>query len=341
MGLEKITRRNFLQASGLTLIALAAGQMACNESHYGPEAQLLKDFLTHVPQTSIGRGDIEKILYEIAFAAQINKYVTKNYSARGRAISIGDGYFLTTYHVVAHDSDFEENAKIISEESSVNLSDVSLQLVPQSNSLNAPDNYVFPTGFEIVAYDKDSDLALLKAPVEKKEGKAKVHLAAELPKLDQGVSAFVRGTDVPKAIAYDFALNGVNYYDGSRAMNLGKLILPANSLFTEIQGWVLPYHRNLISDESGKKHPHTLETNGNFSSILSRKGYSGSPVFLRLNNGNYQFAGIADEGIWIKHMIPSPGEPFATDPIQQSGTIFTHRVPIERLIRKYIPTINR
>ncbi len=188
----------------------------------------------------------------------------------------------------------------------------------------------------MASYDENADLALLKIPVEDRKGQARLHLAQAPLNVGEGVSIFLRVLGRRRLADYEFELKGRDYYNPATELNLGKFILPADSLLFEKQGWVLPYRPEMIGKSVEDKDNSLIPAvDANFSSILSYNGESGSPIFARLRNGRYSFVGILASGWQIEHEIPTPGNPLGFASMAQTGTIFAHRNPITRLIENY------
>lgn len=308
------SRRDFLKVCRTITLGLAISPIisASSPTGGGPlETELLRDFLTTTPQLGIYRTGIEHLLYNIRMEGGIQS------STRGRSIHIGDGYFLTAYHVV--------DPKKVGRGQS-------LKLLPQSRGRLSD----FAQGFKIVHYDEESDLALLKIPVERMEGKANVHLALNSPNLDEVVSVFYALSEEPRQTPYEFDLLGKNYYDERDIMRLGKLVLPANSSLFEKQGKILPYDKYLFMKKFGI---NPIPTGGSFSSITGFDRDSGSPVFLKYPNDKYVFIGIVTAAWPMWHQIGTPGNPLGFKWIYQHGTLFPNRYPIKSLIRNYNPAI--
>ena len=177
---------------------------------------------------------------------------------------------------------------------------------------------------------------MLKAPVEDRNGQARLHLAQSPLNADEGVSIFLRVLGRRRLIDYNFELKGRDYYNPAKELNLGRLSFPAGSLLFEKQGWVLPYRPQVIGKLIEDKDKALIsDADANFSSILSYNGESGSPVFARLRNGRYLFVGILTSAWQIEHEISTPGNPLGYSSMAQTGTIFAHRNPIARLIENY------
>src|SRR3989338_6188085 len=68
-----------------------------------------------------------------------------------------------------------------------------------------------------------------------------IHLSGVTPSIGNVVSQFTRLTGAPRNTPYLLEYDGRNYYDTSQTVtNLGKIILPANSLLIEQEGTVWP-----------------------------------------------------------------------------------------------------
>lgn len=334
--LESKARRDFLKLSGLTLLAISTGQISCSRKPDEVETELFRDFLNFTPESALDQVDIGQLLYDIETKVRTKKGIEGK--TKGRAVSIGDGYFLTAFHVIDPEESKKE-AREMAQDMSLRLEDISVKLVPQNRRGYGTD---FAQGFEVAYRDRESDLALLKAPVENRSGRAKVHLASPSLSIGQAVSTFFWVSGIPKVVKYEFELNGRNYYDNATTMRLGKLILPANSLLFEKQGWVLPYNPDLMRKSSDDTDQSLIPVkDGNFSSIMSYNGESGSPVFVRLRNGKYIFAGILTAGWQIEYYIKTPENPLGYSHMAQTGTIFAHREPIARLISGYNPGVKK
>ncbi|MBI3027826.1 hypothetical protein HYY70_06980 [Candidatus Woesearchaeota archaeon] len=315
-------RREFLVLGGT---ALAGGVVLgalidakCNREIDPLETLLLKDFLTYGEDSSIDRQNISGLLFDIE--AKEDPKSSRIWETKGRAVNIGNGYYLTAYHVVEPKSGSKEV----------------MRMIPQSRR-----GYVVNDArtFELASFDKTIDLALLKAPVEKAEGKAVVHLGPWELKEGNLVSTFTRFTGRPKQADYNFELQGVDFYDKDGKMRVGRLYLPAGSLLFQVEGSVLPY-----KEEEIKKIPGSgfvPAQNANFSSMINYNGDSGAPVFVQLRDGKYALVGIVTSGVQIEHSIKTPGHPLGYDATAQIGTIFAHRDSIERLIKAYNPDVTK
>ena len=308
---RKTTRRSFLKWLGIG-VASAGGAFAAKRYGLRPfksnlpdkviETKILDDFLTYTEKDSIDKRRIETLLYDI-----VNK------RTRGRAVHIGDGYFLTAYHVVKG-------------------VETSHKLVPQSIRYR---NYA--KDFKILYYDSDADIALLKASVDNREGKSLVHLSPRILRIGENVLLFTRLSGSPLSQSYEYEIYGKDYYDEKSDMKIGKFSLQAGSLLFETQGFVLVKNDSLILkdvigvDEISKK---SLKYN-QFTSLMMYQGDSGSPVFLRLGVDRYVLAGIATSALGIQHKIITPNHPLKYKGMQQTGASFAHRDSIEKFIMNY------
>ncbi len=296
-----MNRREFLRSSGT--LALGAVLNSCYPRERR-ESRLLTEFLESEKVTD--RRDIERILYDIN---EIDRQGKK--SIKGRATHLGDNFFLTAYHVVDKGN---------------------LELVPQTRRGNVWDS---SQEFEVVEYDEDSNLALLKTD-KKYKGKPSLHLSYKIPLLGDDVSTFIRLIGDPHHVDYEYELRGRDFYDNSKEILLGKLVIPANSLVYEKQGKVL---ERIPNDIEGKE-------NQLFSSIASSEDESGQHVFLRKGD-NYFFAGILTGFYKLDNELDNKieinyhhfGEEFLN--LKQTGSFFAHREPIERLIRRYVKRMSR
>ena len=305
-----LSRRGFIKDVAIVGGALALTQLetlviSAKQTDRELEESLLLDLLSFPANHYIDRKNIESILFDVK-----DKETT-----RGRAVHIGDGYFFTAYHVV------DGNTK-------------NIKLVPQLRRWGHLVDYT--TSFKILDYDNESDIALLQAPSNKrKEGATKLHLASEIPSIGDKVSVFIRISNVPRNAVYEFEYDGKDFYDESKpAPKIGKLILPADSLLLEKEGKVLRYDQQYFLKIKGY-YKGTPE-NENFTSISAFDGESGQPVFLKISDDKYVFAGIARGAVGIKHKIPTPNHPLGYKGMQQTGAFFVHREPIKRLILKYL-----
>ena len=290
-GLIGITRREFTRLSGLVLAAFATNQIGCARRLDDMETALFEDFLS---EASIDKKELEELLYDVE--TRINTADGIKNQTRGRAVMIGDGYFLTAFHVV-NPKEAKTEAVKVARDLSVKLEDISMKLIPQYRRGYLRD---FAQEFELVSYDEKSDLALLKAPVEDRNGQARLHLAQSPLNADEGVSIFLRVLGRRRLIDYNFELKGRDYYNPAKELNLGRLSFPAGSLLFEKQGWVLPYRPQVIGKLIEDKDKALIsDADANFSSILSYNGESGSPVFARLRNGSYLFVGMLNSACQI------------------------------------------
>lgn len=265
------------------------------------ELRVLENFLE--PDEGMKRSEIENILYDISSVEGFT---------RGRAVSIGDNFFLSAYHVVKGNG---------------------LVLLPQHRRGYLID---YRQDFDVVFYDETSDIALLKTEDMRIDGNPNVHLTDEVI-IGDDVSTFMRLVGNPSNNDYDFSFDGKDYYDDSKdAEDIGRLILPEGSLLYEKQGKVLELDKEFFNEIDGSFFPdfeHNL-----FTSICSYNGESGGPVFTN-DNGNYGFAGIITGGYGIKHDIETPGNPLGIRLMQQTGAFFTGHEGIEKLIRGYIEEV--
>ena len=313
-------RREFLTFGGTALAGgVVLGSLIdtkCNREIEPLEKILLNDFLTYRNDSSIERQNISQLLFDIEAKEDPNS--PGIWETKGRAVSIGDGYFFTAYHVVEPTKDKKETMRIL----------------PQSRR-----GYVVndAKNFELVAFHKNTDVALLKAPVEKTEGKASVHLGPWQLKEGNIVSTFTMLTGRPRQTDYNFELHGVDFYDKNKKMRVGRFYLPSGSLLFEREGSVLPYNEEEIKKIPGSGF--VSAQSANFSSMINYNGNSGAPVFVRLRDGKYALVGIVTIAVQIKHSIKTPGNPLGYDSTAQIGTIFAHKDSIERLIRAYNPNV--
>ena len=314
-----MNRRHFIKTSSkagaalfLTSQLIGCSRKSKSESENELERELLSDFLEASDNPYVSKKEIENTLYDIL------EFDSKgNIIAEGRATHLGDNYFLTAHHVV-------------SEETS------NFRLIPQWRRSYVLD---YHQDFEIVEHDEKSDLALLKTSRRDFKAKAKLHLDSKVPSLDEKISTFIRLTGRPSNKNYEFEYGGRDFYDESKKVaNLGKLILPAQSLLLEIQGKVLKYDETYLNQKKGN-HKGTSE-NEVFTSVLGFSGESGQPMFVRDDEDKYIFTGIVTGGYGLKHIIPIPNNPFGRKPIQQVGAFFAHRNPIEKLVKKYVKRIS-
>ena len=274
------------------------------------EKQVLADFLK--PGSELTRDQIEPLLFDVTNLIGSQK---KRFT-RARAIHLGDGFFLSNYHVI-DPNEIEP--------------DTTLVLTPQSRRHHV---YDFRKPFTIYSYDEKMDLALLKTEVEKTTGKALVHLTQYPLKDNDTVSIFFRFSGPTNNTGYEFTLVGVDYYDRRTRMELGKIIVKPNSSLIEFQGRVIPYHPKKFQDIPGSQGLEDSAT-AYLSSIVSHRGYSGSPVFLQTSDGKYQLASIASGFIRIVNEIPTPGNPLY-DSTPQTATVFPKSVTIANLVNNVI-----
>lgn len=267
-----------------------------------PKQNYWDDFLTYTEKSSIDKRRIEPLLYDV-----IDKKGTA-----GRAVHIGDGYFLTAYHVV-------------------NGRETSHKVIPQSIR-----GTIYSNDFKILHYDSDADIALLKVPVENRKGKPLVHLSPRILKVGENVSSFTRLSGKPLSQPYEYELYGKDYYDKKSDIKIGKFNLPAGSLLFETQGFVLVKNdSSIISVPSSTPSVAKSLKYSQFTSLMMYNADSGSPVFLRLGADNYILAGIVTSGLGIEHGIVTPNHPLKYKEMQQSGVIFADRDSIEKMIVNY------
>lgn len=232
---------------------------------------------------------------------------------RGRAVYIGDGYFLTAYHVVKDE-------------------ETSLKLIAQ---LSRYTNYAM--SFKILYYDSDADIALLKISVDNREGKALVHLIPRLLRVGENVSSFTRLLGRPLSQSYEFEIYGKDYYGEKSDIKVGKFILPSGSLLFETQGFVLDnslFLKGEIDNTKIAKYKKYLNYS-QFSSLMMYDGDSGSPVFLRLDVDRYILVGIVTNVLGIRHRIITPNHPLKYKGMQQTGALFTNRNSIAKMMMNY------
>ncbi len=126
MSLEDgLTRREFTRISGLVFAAVATNQIGCARRLDELETALFNDFLS---ESSVDKTELEELLYDIE--TKINTAQGIKSMTKGRAVMIGDGYFLTAFHVVNPEESRKE-AITIARDLSVKLEDISMKLVPQ------------------------------------------------------------------------------------------------------------------------------------------------------------------------------------------------------------------
>lgn len=300
-------RRRFLQSSVLMLAAAATGQLSCSKDDKELEVELLNDFLKPSEKKYMDRDSIFPLLYSIE-----NEKGTK-----GRAVHIGDGYFLTAYHLIAG-----------------GISNLILTIQGINSKFFGGD-----LNFETLTYDNSTDIALIKAPIDKRKGKAKLHLGENIPKIDDPVSSFIKLYGMPKSERFELGYNGIDLYNENNIIkNLGKLILPKHSVLFEKRGKIIKYDGEFLSKILGNKIIDLKESAKNecLSSINSFSGESGEPVFMQFSDNEYIFAGIHTSSIYTPHMIKTPNNPLGYKAIPQTYSYFTHRDPIEKLIRSYL-----
>lgn len=246
-------------------------------------------FLTTSKDAHVDREGIESLLYDIKDEEQ---------DIYGRAIHIGDGYFLTAGHVIEEDS--------------------GLQLVPQLAHDNKSRH---AEKFEVITHNMVDDLALLMIDAHEKSGSPLIRLATKIPQLGESVSEFTRydGDKVDTDYVFQFEHEHVH--------GLGRIILRTNSAFLEKQGEV-EYNSDY------PRYPGFVHTFG--APIPALVGDSGSPVFLKVDNGKYMLAGIASKVYGSKFPILTANHPFFNKNGYFMGAIVVDREPIERLISQYL-----
>ena len=303
-----LSRRSFVKnalivVGALKFISLEPLVMPTKPVDRELEESLLLDLLSSPANNYVNIKSIEALLFDVK-----DKETT-----RGRAVHIGDGYFITVY-------------------SAVNKNPENMKLSPQLLKWSNAD---YESNFRVVSYDKESDIALLQIPVNKRKGKASLHLANKISSIDDKVSAFIGISGFPRDEPYKLEYDGRDFYDQSKpAQKIGKLILPAGSLLFEKEGKVLRYDKQYFKKIKG--FYGGMPENENFTSISVFNGESGLPVFLKISDEKYIFAGIVRAGFGIEHKIPTPNHPLGYKGMQQTGAFFVHREPINRLILEYI-----
>ena len=303
-----ITRRRLLKgilgvgAASIAGATIAKWPFKSNLPDKVLETKLLADFLTYTEKDSIDKRRIEPLLYDI-----VNK------RTRGRAVHIGNGYFLTAYHVV---KGVETSHKLIP------------QLMRYSN---------YAKDFKILYYDIDADIALLKVSVDNREDKSLVHLSPRVLRVGENVSSFTRLSGSPFSQSYEYEIYGKDYYDEKSDMKIGKFDLPAGSLLFETRGFVLVKNESLILKDviGGEEIAKKSLKYSQFTSLMMYNADSGSPVFLRLDVDRYVLAGIVTSALGIRHKIITPNHPLKYKGMQQTGALFAHRDSIEKFIMNY------
>ena len=248
------------------------------------------DFLRVFLASSNGHVDkvgIESVLYDIE----------NEKGVLGRAVHIGDGSLLTALHVIRP---------------------VGLQLVQQ---LRQGQKEKYAKKFEVVEYDANNDVALLRMHDYENTEKPLIQLGNRVPQLGETVSEFVRvygsmGSD------YIFQFKWEDAYYSSDTYGLGRIILPANSHFLEKQGEVR-YNRDNTPSNS------TYRENCFYAPIPTLEGDSGSPIFLRVADDKYVFVGILSRSYGTRHPLRNKRGYF-------TGAVIVDRGPIERLILQYL-----
>lgn len=261
------------------------------------EPGFLKRFLTpskDVHIDTIDRRGIESLLYDIKDKEQIH----------GRAIHIGDGYFLTAFHVIEDE-------------------ETDLQLFPQlihDNRLRRAGN------FKVITTDTDSDLALLRIHNHEKSDAPLIRLFDRIPELGESVSEFIRydGNKVNTDYAFQF--------EHEHIPKLGRIILRANSPLLEKQGEV-EYNSN------NPHYPRYVHTFG--APIPTLFGDSGSPVFVKVDMGKYTLVGIASKIYGDLFRTLTPNHPFFNKDGYSLGSIVIDREAIERVISQYLAKANQ
>jgi hypothetical protein len=268
------------------------------------EQELLTGFLTPPENNKISRQQIQYLLFDIKYKGKTT----------GRAIHLGDHYFLTAYHVVE-----DRNDKIF-------LIHQYKRGKPKKNSMS----------FEILFYDKNSDLALIRSEKQiEKKGKPLLYLSITNPEPESNVSKFLGLIGSPREERFEFEYSGKDFYYPDDAFGvMGTMIMHEYSLLYEIEGRTLKYHepffKKAFSEYSGNEITRT------FTTILTYNGDSGSGIFTKLSEDKFVFTGIITHSYGINFEFDTPEHPLGYKRMQQAGGIYSHRVAIERLIQQYL-----
>jgi len=268
------------------------------------ESDLLTSFIEPKTANYIQRKHLRFILYDIKHKGKTS----------GRAVHIGDEYYLTAFHVIDG-----RNSNI--------------QLIPQVKR----DQYKrYSQNFHVLYYDINSDLALLRAETSRdRTGKPIITLAPEIPPPGRNVSKFLALIGEPQEVDYEFEYSGLDFFDPKKDYGiLGRILLPAKSLTYELEGHVLPYNKKFFA-KAFSEYKSNRE-NRRFSTMLTYNGDSGSPVFLKADDHLFAFCGIITHSYAINHEFETPDHPLDYNGMQQAGGIFSHKEPIENLILQYL-----
>ena len=306
------TRRNFLIAGTTATVGAGlgiAGLVSIARKDSKPsiksdsqlEQELLADFLDGNQETHLDKPEIENLLYNVVTKSKIEGKVQA--FSEGSAVALGDGYYLTVYHVSGSNNNYGEK-----------------YLLRQSKINSRPD---LAQEFSVLWYNKDDDLALLRTQ-SVRTGKAAMRLSTQMPKEGVEVSVF-DVSNVPAKKDYKRELVGKDFHDSSKDIDLGRLVMLDGTRLFETQGRVVNYPE--IQNES-------------VSSLQTANGYSGSPIYLRLLDGKYMFAGILRGGIDVPFYVDVgqiPPGVFSDSPPKwhQTGTVFKNRDTIKRFIESY------
>lgn len=271
------------------------------------EAKILNEFVHTNSRILLTKQDIEASLYEL-----------KNEGGSGAAFHIGRGYFLTAQHVM------EEGGE-------------NLRLLPQDSR-----NSYSPASYRVIAQDRNFDLALLKAPVDSSELKPTMSLG-HISK-EETVSLFQRyptglfkfmGHDPSKRVEID--LEGVDYFNRSKKLHLGKIVVEENSDLLETEGRVLAYKDEFFQRVNPRYHGNSA--NESFSSICAGVGnLSGSPIFVKVGENKYELVGVTAGLYNTMNHVATPRNPKGFEKMQQTGVTFVHNESISKFIRSYLMT---
>ena len=267
------------------------------EEYIETKIVLLDRFMGTVKDSTyhtLNRDSISQILYDIKL---------ENGHRRGKAVHLGDNYFLTVYHVVK-----EKN---------------NLELIPQRGGKKIK--------FTIVAYDPTNDIALLEAENNIiATGMPKIFLEDDDLEIGTLVSYFQKIS--PLRTDYNFTLEGKDWYniDKDTLVTLGRFISPANTGLYETEGRVLDYEQLYYIRQSG---PSLGESHEFISSIMTYPGYSGGGVFIKLPGDKFNLSGIAKASYELEYSIETPGNPVRHKEYPQTAASVVSGKAIKTLIQ--------
>ncbi|MEM7182897.1 MAG: hypothetical protein AAF518_18440 [Spirochaetota bacterium] len=292
------------------------------------DKKFLQDLLaksTETEQRYLTSQEVESRLYDIQ----------TDQGTRGRAFHIGNGFFLTAYHVI-------KGIK------------APYYLVLQSK--RGPVEDTKNASFQILHYIEKPDVALLQLKHRQRSLAGGVPLIQKAPAKNADVSLFIRLTKGNTGHSgYDLSFGGIDYYDAKQESKyLGRFLLPPASYLYEKRGLVIDYDIAKIRKKIGyfnksKKKQDRVYIDSIFNSpqdktlttISAYQGESGSPVFQRIEENQYQFAGLVLAVSLVNQLIPTPKHPLGFYAHDRTITLLAHQKPIVQLLKEYINILEK